>query len=395
METATDKADRRLGTFILENMEEILVEWESFARTLWDGPLPSSAALRNDAEKMLRAVVADMATDQTLREQKTKSEGGAGGDVSGVDAAATGHALARVNDNFDIKRMVAEFRALRATVSRLWWASRPTPHKDQIEDMERFNEGFDQLLAASVTSFTDRIDQSRRLFLGILGHDLRQPLYSIKMFSDVLLSPKAPDDGRPLVSSIGRCCDGMAKLLTDLLDFTSSQLGSPMPIYPTPCDIGTVCGNVVEEVRAASPSAALYYDAGPDLEGSWDKGRLRQLISNLLTNALHHGEPKGPVTARLQGGEGEVTLTVHNFGKPIPDHAIGTLFDPMVRIAAVEKFRPHGSVGLGLYICRQIAVSHGGDIAVKSSPEDGTTFTVRLPKRLEAHEARNCGERDP
>jgi signal transduction histidine kinase len=373
--------DGRLGTFILENMESILVEWESFARTLWQGPTPASEVLRNDAEKMLHAVVADMRTPQTLEEQQSKSEG-AGGDDSALNAAAAGHALSRVNDHFDIKRMVAEFRALRATVGRLWWASTPVPHKEQIEDMERFNEALDQLLSASVSSFTDRIEKSRRLFLGILGHDLRQPLFSIKMFTDVLLNPKAPDDGRPLVSSIGRCCDGMTKLLMDLLDFTSSELGSPMPVYPAECDLGAICLEVIEEVRATAPSAAFYHEASNNLEGIWDKARLRQLTSNLLANALQHGEPKGPVTVRIHGGENEVTLTVHNFGRPIPQHAIGTLFDPMVRMGAVEKSRPHGSVGLGLYICREIAVAHGGSITVTSSLEEGTTFMVRLSRSV-------------
>ena len=385
------KRSLRLGPFILENMEAILADWETLAKTQWRGPLASSEVLRNDAEKMLRAAVADMATDQTLEGQRIKSEGGASGNVSEVDSSATGHGLSRVDDGFDIRRMVAEFRALRATVGRLWWASSPAPHPEQIADMERFNEALDQLLAASVESFTDRIDRSRRLFLGILGHDLRQPLYSIKMFSDVLLRQNAPADAKPLASSIGRCCDGMSKLLQNLLDFTSSQLGSPMPVYPNACDIGTICQEVIDEVRVSAPSTALYYEGSGDLRGVWDSGRLRQLISNLLMNALQHGVPQGPITANARGEAEVVTLTVHNLGRPIPEHAIGTLFDPMVRMASVDKFRPHGSVGLGLYICRQIASTHGGEIMVTSSRDDGTTFTVRLPKCPSSDEGMLCG----
>jgi signal transduction histidine kinase len=376
-----NQPQKRLGPFIIENMESILVDWEAFARTLWHGPLPSSAALRNDAAKMLTAVVKDMETDQTIRQQKEKSQGIVGRDTVGLNAAAAGHALARVNDNFDIQRMVAEFRALRATVTRLWWASTPSPHEQQIEDMGRFNEGLDQLLAASVSAFTERVDQSRRMFMGILGHDLRQPLTSILMFSDVLLSPKAPADPRPVVAGIRRCSDSMARMLTDLLDFTSSQLGSDMPVHPISCDIGAVCEELVQEMRTSAPGAAFYYKASGDTSGTWDPVRLRQLISNLLSNSLQHGDPRGPVTASIHGGEDEVTLKVHNFGKAVPSEAIGTLFDPMVRVAASDAHRPHGSVGLGLYICREIATAHGGDISVTSSAEEGTTFAVRLPRQ--------------
>jgi signal transduction histidine kinase len=336
--------------------------------------------LRNDAAIMLEALVADMAMDQTLSEQKFKSEGGKEGESSGLNTAAMGHALARVNDGFDIKRMVAEFRALRASVCRLWWESNPQPHAEAVEDMDRFHEAVDQLIAGSISAFAERIDRSRRLFMGILGHDLRQPLHSIQMFADVLLRPNPPDDYRTVVSSISQCCSGMASMLRDLLDFTSSQLGSAMPILRAPCDFGKIVGDVLEEVRASAPDARLILEREGDCAGEWDDVRLRQLVSNLLTNAVQHGASSGVVTIGLRGSAEMVTLSVNNSGNPIPKNALGTLFDPMVRIHDPEKFRPHGSVGLGLYICRQVVIAHGGQIKVDSSAESGTTFTVTLPQ---------------
>ena len=374
----------RLGEFILTNLEPILTEWEIFARNSWEGPAPSPVALRNDAGIMLRAIVDDMATEQTLAEQKAKSQGTSECDASGLNRAAIGHALARVKDGFDIRRMVAEFRALRASVNRLWFESVPLAYRDQMDDMSRFNEALDQLVTASIAAFTERIDHSRQLFLAILGHDLRQPLFSIKMYSDVLLRPGAPADTRPIIEGINRCSDSMTKLLADMLDFTSSRLGSPMPVYPARCNIGIIGKDVVEEVRASAPAADLHFEESGDLEGTWDPTRLRQLVSNLLTNAIQHGSPHDPITTtvRASSDDREVTLAIHNRGKSIPAEILGTLFDPMVRITDDEKPRPHGSIGLGLYICRQIVLAHQGKITVESDSEDGTIFTIRLPKHV-------------
>jgi signal transduction histidine kinase len=370
----------RLGVFILENMEPILTEWENFARLAWEGPEPGVVALRNDAEIMLRAVATDMATEQDAEEQKTKSEGSNGNDASGLDKAAIGHALARVNDGFDIRRMVAEFRALRASVSRLWFQSLPVAHREQIDDMGRFNEALDQLVAASTSAFTERVEASRRMFLAILGHDLRQPLYSMKIYSDVLLKTDTSKETREIAAGIGRCSDAMSKMLGDLLDFTSTRMGCAMPIYPARCNAGAIAREVVEEIRATAPDCQLEVRADGHLEGTWDATRMRQLISNLLSNALQHGTCEQPITTTVRDGGSEITIAVHNHGKTIPREAIGTLFDPMVRLPDGDTFRPNGSVGLGLYICRQIALAHKGQIKVNSGSEEGTTFLAQLPK---------------
>ncbi|MES2658005.1 MAG: HAMP domain-containing sensor histidine kinase [Verrucomicrobiota bacterium] len=375
----------RLGDFILENMEVILMAWEDFAREFWKGPLPDSVTLRNHAQIMLKAVVEDMATAQSEDERKSKSHGKQVGTNSTMNRAALGHALARVNDGFDIGRMVAEFRALRASVNRLWWKSVPAPHEEQIEDMNRFNEAVDQLVSASLTGFTGRVEQSRRLFLGILGHDLRQPLHSMRMFTEILTeSAVLQPEAASILSSMGKCCDSMANLLGDLLDFTTSQLGCAMPVYPATCNLEMICREVLGEVRATAPDRAFRLDTSGELYGEWDASRMRQVFSNLLSNARHHGSKDHPIHAQLRGSPDEVALTVHNMGPHIPPESMRILFDPMVRFA-IPNDRPPGSIGLGLYICHQIAVAHGGRIEVESSAENGTTFTVTLPKRSAAN----------
>lgn len=374
----------RLGDFIMENMEGILGEWENYARRYWEGPLPDSVKLRDGAKIMLTALVSDMAVHQNEDDRKSKSEGEFEGQECGIDHAAEEHALARVEDGFDLERLVAEFRALRASVNRLWWESVPTPHHAQVDDMCRFNEALDQLVASSVAAYTERISKSRRLFLGILGHDLRQPLYSVRMFIEVLMRQGAlPADAMSTLSKMGKCCESMGTLLSNLLDFTSSQLGSAMPMHPDSADLEQICEEVLNEVRAVAEDRILHLETSGKLDGEWDAVRLRQLFSNLLGNAIQHGSDEHPVKIWLKGTHDNVILVVHNMGRPIPQESMSILFDPMVRLANA-KDRPTGSIGLGLYICRQIAIAHGGNIVAESSAESGTTLKVTLPRQAVA-----------
>ena len=372
----------RLGTFIQDNMEVILSEWEDYARRYWNGPPPAKETLRDHARMMLDALIEDMASDQSESEQKLKSEGEEPGGKSAMDRAAVRHALARVDEGFNIGSLVAEFRALRASVSRMWWESAPQPHPQQIDDMGRFNEALDQLVATSVQGFNERVDESRRLFLGILGHDLRQPMASLVIFIDVLRNPELPSADRELIlSSMDKSCDFMSKMLHDLLDFTSSQLGTAMSVYPALCNAKDLCGEIIAGLRDDTSGQAIRLESSGDLDGMWDPARLRQLISNLLCNAKQHGGKDPLIQVTLRGSEGELMLSVNNGGKPIPKELQNTLFDPMTRLAA-HTDRVHGSVGLGLYICQQIVMAHGGKIGVVSSLEKGTTFTALLPRTM-------------
>jgi signal transduction histidine kinase len=375
----------RLGDFLLGNMEAILSAWEDFARRYWPGESPDILTLRDHAERMLCAVAADMKVPQTAAQQISKSEGGPSGEEGDMNQAAQLHALTRVDDGFDIARLVAEFRALRASVERLWWDSLPEPHPEQMDDMRRFNEAIDQLVCISVESFTNRVERSRRLFLGMLGHDLRQPLASLRMLTEILAANDLPrTEASPLLTRMVGCCDSMAQLLGDLLDFTTSQLGTVMPVQPIALDLGLIAQEVAGDIHTASGQQVLVSREG-DLEGTWDKERLRQLISNLISNAIQHGASERPINVTFQGSEDHVTMTVHNHGEPIPREAMATLFDPMVRGAAPPNFRDKkGSIGLGLYIVRQIALAHGGTVEAASS-EEGTTFTVQLPRHCQTN----------
>jgi signal transduction histidine kinase len=371
----------RLAPFILAHVQPILEEWDVFARSLDAGQSMSKLALRDHAEGILRAIARDMQAAQSPEEQadKSKGEGGADGAASDeLDRASASHGVGRVGSGFDIVEVVSEYRALRATVLRLWRQSGPKLDLEDIDDVTRFNEAMDQSLATAVDSYSRRVDEARRMFLAILGHDLQ----CIRMAAFVV-SRKAQDpDCAEAVSIIEANTDAMARLIRDLMDFASTGLGDAMPISRERIDLQRLCLDVVESCRSMQPGRTLNYRPSGDLVGLWDPGRLRQVLTNLLGNAFEHGAADAPVELAVAAAGGNAILRVHNQGPPIPPDLLPSIFEPLVRSSTLElaEGSVSDSVGLGLYIVRQIVVAHDGSIEVASG-EQGTTFTIRLPIR--------------
>lgn len=374
----------RLADFILQNIEPILVEWEAFARTVWPGGEMDPVALRDHARDILRATAFDMKSAQTRTQQddKSKGEGGIGKESIRVDGASDVHAVGRVRSGFDLMAVVAEYRALRASVIRLWRESDPDSDLRDLDDLTRFNESIDQSLTEAVRSYTERVDQSRQMFLAILGHDLRGPLNAMSLMAGALSQTRQLDaESSRMASRIVASAVAMGGMISDLLDFTSSGVGAGMPLSPASMDLKYLCQEVAEEIRAAHPTRALNFHAHGEFAGEWDAARLRQVVSNLLENAIQHGAESSPVDVSLEADATEVRLAVRNGGPPIPPDALPTIFDPLVRGSPeLQKQRRPGSIGLGLYIAREIVTAHGGAIDVKSSTDAGTVFTVRLPR---------------
>jgi signal transduction histidine kinase len=377
----------RLADFILANIEPILADWEAFARSIWPGAKTDPLALRDHAEDILRATARDMMSAQTATQQsdKSKGEGHAGEHSAGVNEASDVHAVGRVHSGFDLLALVAEYRALRASVIRLWRESDPGPDLRDLDDLTRFNESIDQSLTKAVGSYTHRVDRSRQMFLAILGHDLRNPLNAMMMSATVLSRSGLDAESSEVASQISASAAAMARMTGDLLDFTGAGLGAKMPLSPAAMDLGSLCREVVDEMRAAYPTRTLRFQPHGDLTGEWDAARLRQVVSNLLGNAVQHGAGTGPVELSVSAEGSHILLSVRNEGPPIPRDALATIFDPLVRGSSPElqKQRRPGSIGLGLYIAREVVTAHGGSIDVKSSKEAGTVFTVRLPRHRE------------
>lgn len=375
----------RLAQFILANVEPILADWEVFARNLEPGATMSVVALRDDAEGILRATARDMLVDQTLAEQDSKAKGlgGAGGKESDrLDRSSELHGAQRVGSGFDIMEVVFEYRALRASVMRLWRESVPRPDHNDIDDITRFNESMDQSLATAVRSYTDRVDRARRMFLAILGHDLRNPLHTIQMAAVVASEAGDAPDSAKALSVIGTNTTAITKLISDLIDFASTGFGTAMPLTPGPVDLEKLCLEVLEGCRITHPDRVVRLRSNGDLAGNWDGARLRQLVSNLVGNALQYGSENEAIELSVRSEDSSVELSVHNMGEPIPEDMLATIFDPLVRYVSpdsVERRAP-GSVGLGLYIVHEIVDAHGGTVTVASGAKEGTRFTVRLPR---------------
>ena len=170
----------------------------------------------------------------------------------------------------------------------------------------------------------------------------------------------------------------MNLMVADLLDFSRTRLGDAIPIARASMDVGKMLNDAVAEVAASFPDSKLEIDASGELQGSWDCARLTQAVTNLITNAAQHGAQDSPIRVTARGEADEVVIAVHNGGPAIPDEVVGHIFAPMKGSRNDGGNRRH--LGLGLYIVDRIVAAHGGQVDVKSSEEDGTTFTVRLPR---------------
>jgi signal transduction histidine kinase len=373
-----------LANFILANLEPILVEWEAFAKSLPAGVSMTPRALRNDAERMLRFIAADLEKGQTVDQEIAKSHGHGEHLRDGEQSAAHDHGLQRLADGFDLVQMVSEYRALRASVTRLW-AKEVNAFDQQALEMIRFNEAMDQILAESVERFTEKVGRDRDLFLAVLGHDLRNPLSTIKMGSALLLRSSAiTARDHNSAATISRSADRMGQMVHDLLDFTRTRLGARLPISVERCDLRTICDRIAEEMRTAHPDRSISVECDGDCAGQWDPSRIEQLVSNLVGNAVQHGYRGTAVAIILDGNQTEtVTVGVLNHGPAVPEWQRRTIFDPLTRGVDPEAQADgdhRTSLGLGLYIAREIASAHGGTIDLTSSEIAGTTFRVVLPR---------------
>jgi signal transduction histidine kinase len=374
-----------LARFIVQNTEPILAEWEAFARTC----TPASGgmdivALRDHASEMLTVIAADLQTPQGGAAQSAKSQGNAPVAEAAEATAAQEHGADRAGSGFTIEQMVSEYRALRASVIRLWTQQEGELTPADVEDLTRFNEAIDQSLAESVSRYTEDLDESKEMFLAILGHDLRTPLGVVYTSAKFMLDTgELKEPHLTLMGRIAGSSTRMVHMVGDLLDFTRSRLGGGIPIARADMSMGKVVHEVADELSALHPERAIEVQARGEERGEWDEARISQVLANLLGNALEHGDPATPVTISVGGAADEITITVHNDGPAIPPEQLKGIFNPMKprEGPANAASGPSGSLGLGLYIAERIVHAHDGTISVESAVQGGTTFTVHLPRR--------------
>jgi CHASE3 domain sensor protein len=216
-------------------------------------------------------------------------------------------------------------------------------------------------------------------FIAILGHDLRNPLTSVKMGLS-LARRSAPPQSLKTIDRMEASVERMERMIQQLLDLARSRFDASIVVAPAAANLERIVNAVADELRGAHPTRALIVEATGDLDGAWDMDRLQQVVSNLVGNALSHGPLDDPVRVALRGEAEFVILSVHNGGPPIPESVQKVLFDPFRRGAKEMRTARTSGLGLGLYISRELVNAHGGTIDLVSSETQGTTFTVTLPR---------------
>jgi len=374
----------RLSEFIVLHVDRIVDEWEQFAKTIT--PAAESmdrTALRDHSRSILLAAARDMTKPQSASEQLAKARGEGPEKTPSLDEAGASHGELRHTVGFDLVQMTSEFRHLRACVIRLWVNSLDSPDIAYFQDMIRFNEAIDEALAESTAAYAEQVNHSRDIFLAILGHDLRAPLQAVSMSTEILMrKTNLEGDALTCALHIKRGTRHMAVMIGDLLELVRSRLGKSLPIEPAPMDLADTAREAIAQACAAHPQCDPTLSVEGDTQGVWDGRKLNQMLQNLIGNALQHGSSNNAVKLTLRGEADSVRLTVHNDGAPIPPEALPTIFDPLVRSANEALNGPTTSLGLGLFIVKEVVKAHQGTIEVSSNEADGTMFTVVLPRKV-------------
>jgi signal transduction histidine kinase len=225
-------------------------------------------------------------------------------------------------------------------------------------------------------SLQDRVEFEQQL-IGVVSHDLRNPLSTIRLSAQVLRSKLKDDGQRNVIERIIRATGQADRMIRDLLDFTHARLGAGIPIEPTEIDFHEVVRQVLGDLRIAQPDREVRLEQVGPGRGSWDGGRLAQMTMNLIGNAYQHSPPEGSIHVVSAVDDREATLKVSNAGVQISSSELPRLFEPLRRGRSLSSSST-GSIGLGLFISQAIARAHGGEIDVVSN-DRATTFTVHLP----------------
>jgi len=320
---------------------------------------PSSGRDRARADDLLEdeRSSADTALEKQRTDQRLQSNVSLAGQRQATDRDLSGersHA-----DSLGIDQREANEQMVSATIRAQELAEEAHAATERAEETQRE--------LRSVADF-------REMFIGVLGHDLRNPLGSIVMAAALLLRRKNLDEqDAQTATRIIRSSQRMTRMITQLLDLTRARLGGGLVIEPKPIDLREVCRNVVDEFEVT-----IQLDLEGDLTGTWDEDRLAEVLSNLAGNAVEYAAPATSVSIRAYRDAAEVVVEISNQGDPIPADVLPFIFEPFRRAKGRAK-SPNGNLGLGLYIAQQVVFSHGGTLDVHSA--DGTTtFVTRLPR---------------
>jgi signal transduction histidine kinase len=399
----------RLPDFIETNEESILAQWEAFARTIWPpGMTATPVELRDHAGLLLQSAVRDIRSVQSGPEQTAKSRGlSAAEGESELTQASTSHGAGRAISGFEISGLVAEYRALRASVLRLWRENGPEPDAHDLDDVTRFNESIDQSLTHAILRFVDyteserakilanekaarkeaeQANRSKDEFLAMVSHELRTPLTPTLLITETLLErADLPSDVLEELRKVRGNIEIESHLIEDLLSFARIGRGT---FQIDLCDI-----DVHEAVHASAEMMLneirlnqqhLHLDLKATRSRiSGDIRRLQQVFWNLLKNASKFTPEGGNIRVGSRNEPAAIIVIVSDTGRGILPEALPHIFESF-RQENQNVARRYGGLGLGLAIAKATVEAHGGTIwASSDGPGRGATFTVRLPCKPE------------
>lgn len=361
--------------FVADHLDEVLARFEVDARQrLPDAPL--------DATQVDNVRTLLLALSRPGRPDAAAGSAPGGADRETIQHCADILARARLKQQVSLGDVIAELLSLQRIVVQLWLDSGMTEDWPK-SDFMAFVARMDDAIRQCIDAYNERVARMRELFLGALGHDLRSPLSAVVVGAEYLLkSEKLEAEPLKVAVRIRNAAARMQGMLDDLVDFTRTRLGHRLPVTLHRMNLSAVVEQSVSEIAAVHPDTQVKTLLDGDLWGEWDESRLQRLLVNLLGNAALYGRAGTPVEVEARGTEQAVELQVRNQGDPIPADVAARIFDPLVRgLARGEDRRMrHKGMGLGLYICREVARAHHGQISVVST-DSGTAFVVTLPKQ--------------
>jgi len=371
-----------MAEFFRRESPALLEEWRRRVRA--DSEVPEAGALSTPALNDHMPVLIEQLAK---RFAVLPVDAAQAGRAVGMTSTAHEHALMRFDQNYDLRATLRELAIFRQVVLDHAVATRIVLEYDVTL---AFHAAVDEAQATSALEMqrlnTEALRESaetlryeanlRERFVAMLSHDLRTPLQSVVLGAQALLFVGDTYDDRAR-RALGRIADNgqrMSRMIEDLLDFTRTRQGT-MPLRPAPTDVAVLAEHIVEEFAGLSPGRLIHVHAEGDTWGTWDTDRLAQVLSNLIGNAVTHGSALAPIHLTVRGQAETVTINVHNVGLPMSEEAIAHAFEPYFRASSERS-----GLGLGLFIVREVARAHGGDVELTSSEIDGTNFLVTLPR---------------
>lgn len=362
----------RLAEYLDEHRDEIVQAAADFAQTMPALQDADQATLKDHFSQFIEAVSSDIKTLQSRTQSIVKSLGDAPRNLD--ESAAEEHGVQRARMGLSAYQVVSEYRALRSSVLRMW-ADQGGGRNDDAADVMRFNEAIDQAICESIDKYEQEVDRWRSIFLGVVGHDLRTPLNAVNLTCEVIKA-RVPENLTLHADVLIRSVKRMSTMLDSLLEYSQSQIGSGITLQKSDVDLGRACNAEIDILHAAMPEANIEFTCEQDLHVHADASRVREAMSNLVNNAVKHGTGQAAIVT-IRSDDKYAYIEVQNAGA-IPVENQREIFEPLKRGDAVRG-GDRTNLGLGLFICKQIAVAHEGDITVTSI--DGLVhFVLKLPK---------------